>query len=486
MLDVKLDQWIAKNIPNVNITAFVDDSQRRRQAARRRAHAQGQVRTPTAQSAALPGVDARRRCPTTAPAPSFVGTEDWFNTPGDRPLTLAGLRGHVVLIDFWTYTCINCIRTLPYLEAWDAQVPQQGPEIIGVESPEFPFEHDAGNVAERDQAVRHQLPGRPGQQPRHLERVGQRVLARRLPDRRDRATSATSTFGEGDYTTTEAAIRALLAEAGAKELGGGAQAQRRDRPLERTDHARDLPRHRARRGLGRAASRCSGTHTYARRRATRSRSTSSPTAGPGRSAPSRRSPGRARRSTRTSRARTSTSCSRRRHTASARSRSSVDGRHDARRSTSPGSASTRSPASPTTRATRSTSSSRRGRAATRSRSASGAAAAATIARAMARTSCSLADVGRHRVDQVAERPQPDAALERRGGRGLERHRAARSRSRRSRRACARRERRRGPPRAASSSRSRPLDPRRPGPRQSPRSSSSRLASATAQASGFAM
>jgi hypothetical protein len=51
-------------------------------------------------------------------APEFTDTGNWFNTPGDKPLTMAGLRGKVVLIDFWTYSCINCIRTLPYLNAW--------------------------------------------------------------------------------------------------------------------------------------------------------------------------------------------------------------------------------------------------------------------------------------------------------------------------------------------------------------------------------
>ena len=56
----------------------------------------------------------------------FTGTQRWFNTPGDRPLTLAALRGRVVLVDFWTYTCINCIRTLPYLKAWDARTAPTG------------------------------------------------------------------------------------------------------------------------------------------------------------------------------------------------------------------------------------------------------------------------------------------------------------------------------------------------------------------------
>ena len=62
-----------------------------------------------------------RTLPVLGPAPEITGTQRWFNTPGGRPLSLASLRGKVVLIDFWTYSCINCIRTLPYLKAWDAR-----------------------------------------------------------------------------------------------------------------------------------------------------------------------------------------------------------------------------------------------------------------------------------------------------------------------------------------------------------------------------
>jgi thiol-disulfide isomerase/thioredoxin len=72
----------------------------------------------------------------------------WFNTPGGRPLPLAALRGHVVLVDFWTHNCINCIRTLPYLNAGYAKYAGDGFVIIGVHTPEFPFEHSAANVAQ--------------------------------------------------------------------------------------------------------------------------------------------------------------------------------------------------------------------------------------------------------------------------------------------------------------------------------------------------
>ena len=79
-------------------------------------------------------------------APEITGTQQWFNTPGGRPLSLRSLRGEVVLIDFWTYSCINCIRTLPHLKAWDARYREAGLQVVGVHAPEFPFERDAGNV----------------------------------------------------------------------------------------------------------------------------------------------------------------------------------------------------------------------------------------------------------------------------------------------------------------------------------------------------
>jgi len=76
-------------------------------------------------------------------APEIQGITSWINSP---PLTLNSLKGKVVLVDFWTYSCINCIRTLPYLRDWYAKYHDKGFEIIGVHSPEFQFEHDVNNV----------------------------------------------------------------------------------------------------------------------------------------------------------------------------------------------------------------------------------------------------------------------------------------------------------------------------------------------------
>src|SRR5262249_6785189 len=75
--------------------------------------------------------------------PSLAGATGWLNSP---PLTAEELRGKVVLIDVWTYTCINWRRTLPYLRAWIARYQQSGLVLIGVHSPEFPFERDVENV----------------------------------------------------------------------------------------------------------------------------------------------------------------------------------------------------------------------------------------------------------------------------------------------------------------------------------------------------
>ena len=89
------------------------------------------------------GVDLENALPTPIPAPDFVGIDAWINS---QPLTMQSLRGKVVLVDFWTYSCINCIRTLPYLTSWDEKYRDKGLVIVGVHSPEFEFEKNIKNV----------------------------------------------------------------------------------------------------------------------------------------------------------------------------------------------------------------------------------------------------------------------------------------------------------------------------------------------------
>jgi cytochrome c biogenesis protein CcdA/thiol-disulfide isomerase/thioredoxin len=156
--------------------------------------------------------------PVLGSAPDFTGNDEWFNTRANGPLNLDGLRGRVVLIDFWTYTCINCIRTLPYLRAWDERYRDDGLTIVGVHTPEFVFEREAENVREAIAANRIRYPVAQDNEFATWNAWGNRYWpAKYLIDARGRVRYAH--FGEGAYVETEAAIRALLAEAGRDRLG---------------------------------------------------------------------------------------------------------------------------------------------------------------------------------------------------------------------------------------------------------------------------
>ena len=157
-------------------------------------------------------------------APDFAGDGRWFNS---RPLELQGLRGRVVLIDFWTYTCINCLRTLPHLRAWDARYRARGLTIVGVHTPEFAFERNAGNV--QDAIARSQLryPVVQDNDYATWNAWGNQYWpAKYLIDAKGRVRFVH--FGEGEYDQTEAAIRTLLAEAGAAKLGERARVKAED------------------------------------------------------------------------------------------------------------------------------------------------------------------------------------------------------------------------------------------------------------------
>jgi cytochrome c biogenesis protein CcdA/thiol-disulfide isomerase/thioredoxin len=156
--------------------------------------------------------------PVEGPLPSLDGAVQWINSP---PLTREQLRGKVVLIDFWTYSCINCIRSIPYTKAWSARYKDQGLVVIGVHAPEFAFERDAANVrkAVRDFGIRY-----PVALDNNLaiwRAFDNRYWpAHYLADAQGRIRY--HHFGEGHTDETEQAIRALLAEKGAK-LGATAR-----------------------------------------------------------------------------------------------------------------------------------------------------------------------------------------------------------------------------------------------------------------------
>jgi cytochrome c biogenesis protein CcdA/thiol-disulfide isomerase/thioredoxin len=143
-------------------------------------------------------------------APELAGIEAWINA---RPTTLEQLRGSVVLIDFWTYSCINCLRTLPYLKAWDARYRSAGLTIVGVHTPEFAFERVERNVREntRRLGLRYAVALDNGYATWNAWH-NQYWPAKYLVDRSGHVRYFH--FGEGEYDVTEARIRTLLGESG--------------------------------------------------------------------------------------------------------------------------------------------------------------------------------------------------------------------------------------------------------------------------------
>ena len=159
----------------------------------------------------------RSSLPALGAAPDFTGISDWLNTPGDRAESLASLRGKVVLVDFWTYSCINCLRTLPHLRAWYAAYHKAGLEIVGVHTPEFAFEHVLGNVRAATHDLHVTWPvALDNQYATWNAYSNQYWPAEYLIDKTGQVRHVH--FGEGDYGGSEQAIRSLLAESGASSL----------------------------------------------------------------------------------------------------------------------------------------------------------------------------------------------------------------------------------------------------------------------------
>ncbi len=145
-------------------------------------------------------------------APDFVGIQDWVNS---NPLASSQLKGKVVLVDFWTYTCINCIRTLPYVEGWYQAYQKDGFVVVGVEAPEFSYERTPSNV---EAAVKQDHITYPVAIDGNLDTwnayQNQYWPAEYLIDQNGNIRRAD--FGEGQYNQMEQAIRGLLADNNAK------------------------------------------------------------------------------------------------------------------------------------------------------------------------------------------------------------------------------------------------------------------------------
>jgi thiol-disulfide isomerase/thioredoxin len=219
-LDVRFENSIAGHLPS----ALVDPTSRIEGSS----SVQGDLAAlrgggPASHETGTSEAAAGKRLPVYFQAPNFIGTQEWFNTPGDRPLSIGQLRGQVVLVDFWTYTCINCIRTLPYIEAWYRKYHSDGFTVVGVHTPEFPFEREASNVqrAIGDFGLTYPVV-QDNDTATWNAYHNQYWPADYLIDAQGRVRLVH--FGEGSYTETEDGIRSLLAEAGNRELGGHAHA----------------------------------------------------------------------------------------------------------------------------------------------------------------------------------------------------------------------------------------------------------------------
>ena len=167
--------------------------------------------------ATAPTPAAGEPLPVEGDMPSLAGATQWFNSP---PLTSAALRGKVVLVDFWTYSCINCLRALPYVRGWADKYRDHGLVVIGVHAPEFAFEKDPANVARaiRDLGVNYPV-AMDNDYAIWRGFNNQYWPAHYFIDAAGRIRH--HHFGEGAYAESEDVIRRLLTTAGQKDLPAG-------------------------------------------------------------------------------------------------------------------------------------------------------------------------------------------------------------------------------------------------------------------------
>src|SRR5471032_3227413 len=146
--------------------------------------------------------------------PPLTGAVDWLNS---APLTAAQLKGKVVLVDFWTYSCINCLRSMPYLKAWAEKYRDQGLVVIGVHAPEFAFERDIGNVRKAIKDLGITYPVACDNDYAIWRAFGNQYWpAHYFIDAKGQIRH--HHFGEGEYAQSEQVIQQLLEEAGRKDV----------------------------------------------------------------------------------------------------------------------------------------------------------------------------------------------------------------------------------------------------------------------------
>ena len=213
-LDQSFEQSIATGLPDflTNPTTGLEGSDA---VAARISDARGNTGHSVAVQGGEEQASAGSKLPMLGQAPDITDPGEFFNTANGEPVSISKLtaEGKTVLVDFWTYTCINCIRTLPHVEAWYQRYADDGLVVIGVHTPEFPFERDAGNVSDAIASNHLTYPVVQDNDYGTWNAFGNQYWpAKYLIDSSGQIRYAH--FGEGDYGTTEDAIRSLLAENG--------------------------------------------------------------------------------------------------------------------------------------------------------------------------------------------------------------------------------------------------------------------------------
>jgi thiol-disulfide isomerase/thioredoxin len=157
---------------------------------------------------------SQAKLPVEGELPSFNGVTTWLNS---QPLTTAGLRGKVVLVNFWTYTCINSLRALPYVRAWAEKYKDQGLVVIGVQAPEFSFEKNIDNIRWAISAMKIDYPVAVDNDHAVWSAFNNEAWpAVYFADARGRIRH--HQFGEGDYERSERILQQMLVEAGARGI----------------------------------------------------------------------------------------------------------------------------------------------------------------------------------------------------------------------------------------------------------------------------
>jgi thiol-disulfide isomerase/thioredoxin len=166
--------------------------------------------------------------------PSLAGAVEWLNS---KPLDASTLRGKVVVVNFWTYSCINCLRTLPYLKAWQERYGKDGLVVVGVHAPEFAFERDVRNVKRATSSLGITYPVAVDSHYAIWQAFSNQYWpAFYIVDAQGRIRY--HNFGEGGYDRSEQVIRQLLAEAGRSQLSvetGGMRGQGAQAPSDQGD-----------------------------------------------------------------------------------------------------------------------------------------------------------------------------------------------------------------------------------------------------------